>query len=91
MPLYDLECQCGYAGEHISGINEVLNCPVCNKPMKRLLSCAKFIGVRSEGYHDDTLGAFITSNSQRRRLMAEQGVSEYNHINTRVSDKGRWV
>ena len=66
-------------------------CPNCKKDLKRLPPRCFFQGVRSEGYYDDTLGAFIDSNSQRRRLMKEQGVSEYNKINFRTSDRGKWV
>jgi len=91
MPLYEFECQCGYKNDHIAGYDEKLKCPECKRNMKKLPSCGRFQGVPSHGYHDDTLGAFIDSNSQRRKLMKEQGVSEYNHINTRVSDWGRWV
>jgi len=91
MPLYDWFCKCGYENEHIANIDEQLPCPNCNSPMTKILSCGRFAGVRSEGYYDDTLGAFIDSNSTKRRLMADQCVSECNRINTRVSDRGRWI
>lgn len=91
MPLYDFTCVCGYENEHIANVNETLPCPACGLTMNRGLSAGRMIGVRSVGYYDDTLGAFIDSNSQRRRLMKEQGVSEYNKINHRVTDRGKWV
>lgn len=59
MPIYDYACKCGCTGEFITKFDEHKECPDCGEIMERQISAAKFMGVKSYGYYDDTLGAFI--------------------------------
>lgn len=79
MPLYDMQCQCGYEGEHIAKIDESLACPDCGSPMRRQMPSSHGISMGAagaQGYYDDNLGCYINSNRQRREEMKRQGVAE---------------
>ena len=93
MPLYDFECSCGCIKEFIAAIDEIKKCPACGCKMKRLIPSSFSInmGVGPYGYYDDDLQTYVHTNKHRRQVMKEQGVSEINKKNTRVSDKGKWV
>ena len=47
MPMYDFECECGYASERmlaISGRDEPQECPKCKKMMKRTVGAPALHG-----------------------------------------------
>ncbi|MBT7628786.1 MAG: zinc ribbon domain-containing protein [Desulfobacula sp.] len=78
MPIFDYKCECGKEIEVITRHDENAKCPECGKEMKRLLTgkIGISMGVGPYGYYDDTLGAYVSTNAERKRLMKEQGVSE---------------
>ena len=79
MPIYDYVCKCGYSGEHIAKPDEVwIDCPKCKIQMKRQFH-SRFgiaMGVGAYGYFDENLNTYIRTNTQKREVMREQGVSE---------------
>jgi len=80
MPLYDMKCQkCGKEEERIARIDEdSLPCTSCGGNAKRQLH-GRFgisMGVGAYGYFDENLGCYIGTNAEKKRVMAEQGVSE---------------
>jgi predicted nucleic acid-binding Zn ribbon protein len=79
IPLYDYSCACGYKGEHIAKIDEMVKCPDCNFEMKREMPFTHGINMGAAGatgYYDDNLQTYIHSNRQRREEMKRQGVAE---------------
>jgi putative FmdB family regulatory protein len=79
MPLYDMECKCGYTGEHIAKVEEKTPCPKCGKIMQRVMPHTHGISMGAAGatgYYDDNLQTYIHSNRQRREEMKRQGVTE---------------
>jgi len=39
MPIYDVECPgCGWAGEVIANVNDMIDCPLCGATAKRIIS-----------------------------------------------------
>lgn len=79
MPLYDFECFCGYSGDHITKIDEELECPMCGMTMTRVMPSTHGINMGAAGaygYWDDNLDKYISTNRQRREEMRRQGVSE---------------
>jgi hypothetical protein len=77
MPLFDYECSCGSKEEVFCRAGDVIACQSCGRLMDRLMPSQISInmGVPWTGYHDETLGKFITTNKQRREECARQGVT----------------
>ena len=79
MPLYGYSCACGTVADLITGVNEIPNCPECGNPMKREFHAQFGINrgpVPITGYFDENLGRFIRTNTHRKEVMRELGVSE---------------
>jgi putative FmdB family regulatory protein len=80
MPLYSYKCKCGYEGDHVGKVKDVkIKCPKCGHKMMRQFHSSYGINVGpvgNHGHYDETLGEFISTNAQRKRLMQEQGLSE---------------
>lgn len=81
MPMYDVECDQGHQGEVLTSIEDRFTpCRTCGEPTMRIWLRSSS-GVLSDAldYVDDNLGPepiHITSRSQRKRLMAERGLTE---------------
>jgi putative FmdB family regulatory protein len=80
MPLYDFKCSyCEYTDEHVAHIDENSYCPNCGELLERQFPCTHGINMGASGaygYFDDNLNCYIETNSQRKREMRKQGVSE---------------
>lgn len=80
MPLYPYECpKCGQAEDIITPVNFMASCKKCGTVMKRKFHAQFGINrgpVPAAGYFDDNLGCFIRTNTHRKEVMKEQGVSE---------------
>jgi len=78
--MYDYSCpECGERLDiWAKPDDKTLYCELCGSLMKRQLHAQYGIsmgGVPTGGYYDDTLGAHIETQAQKRRLMKEQGVT----------------
>jgi len=76
MPLYDYSCSCGETGEFITPMDKNQICPHCGKEMTRLLHSR--YGIRCgviDTYYDEGLGRYITSDTHKRHVMREMGVT----------------
>jgi putative FmdB family regulatory protein len=83
--LYDFECRiCGNKTEEYFKVDDrpkSLPCPSCGtrNGMRQIFSSSYGIsmnGVPAGGYFDESLGTYVNSVAQKRRLMKEQGVHE---------------
>ena len=77
--LYDYECQkCGYQVEHLTAKGDTFTCPVDGEVLKQMPPVFRInMGpVPVTGHYDDNLQTFIRSNSHRKEVMLEQGVTE---------------
>ena len=77
--LYDFQCsECGHTKEYIVEENETVSCPNDGSELKRLPPVFRInMGpVPLTGYYDDNLQTYITSNTHRKKVMEQQGVSE---------------
>lgn len=79
MPLYDFKCRkCGNIEERVARFDEEIVACRCGGTAERQFHSNYGInmGVGAYGYYDDTLHTYVNSNSHRRKVMKEQGVSE---------------
>jgi len=79
MPIYDFKCRkCGKLEERITHFDEQITACSCGGTADRQFHCSYGInmGVGAYGYYDETLQTYINSNSHKRTVMKEQGVSE---------------
>jgi len=78
MPVYDYKCKCGTTTEEFCKWDKKISCPSCKKPMDRVISGRVGIsmGVGPYGYYDENLQAYVGTNADKKRIMAEQGVAE---------------
>lgn len=77
MPLFDYECKCGEKTERITRNGEKVFC-ACGAEMEKVFS-GQFgisMGVGPYGYYDENLQAYVGTNAEKKRIMAEQGVHE---------------
>lgn len=77
--LYDFECNyCGRQKEFMVYPDEEPECPLCCCDMKRLPPVFRInMGpVPLVGYWDDNLNTYIRTNTHRKQIMADQGVTE---------------
>jgi len=93
MPLYSLECpQCRQVSEHLMGMDDnrtLIKCTYCAGPMNRNEHRAYYAdpvmiigdtcsgGCNFSGYYDEGLGAYVSSRTHRKNLMAAKGLTEY--------------
>ena len=80
MPIYDYECpNCGTVENIIAKMDDnTLVHDKCQGRMRRLISGSFYINmgpVGAYGYHDETLGKYISTNKQWREEMRKQGVT----------------
>ena len=79
--LYDYECKkCGFTNEYITDIDldETFLCPVDGEVLMQMPPVFRInMGpVPLAGYYDDNLQTFIRTNTHRKQVMEEQGVTE---------------
>ena len=77
--LYDYECQkCGHTAEHLTRTGDVFKCPEDGEVLKRMPPIFRINRgpVPIAGYYDDNLQTFIRTNTHRKQVMEQQGVSE---------------
>jgi putative FmdB family regulatory protein len=81
MPLYEFECTaCQLLSDFVKKMGDFeQDCPNCDQPMKKLISHVNInVGpVPITGYWDDTLQTYIQTNTHRKQVMEEQGVTEF--------------
>ena len=79
MPIYDYKCQrCENIKEIIARFDATTQFCECGGTMTRLIGTHFGIsmGAGAYGYYDENLGTYIHSNTHKRQVMQEQGVSE---------------
>jgi len=77
--LNDYRCpDCGFEHEIICDPDEPQECPMCEHEMARQFPAFKVNTgpVPVTGYYDDNLQSFVRTNTHRKQLMEEQGVTE---------------
>lgn len=85
MPIYDFICKrCNAKIEIIRSVNESgdVECPRCKIPMSRDFSDLKEISivksaVPPEGKYSYAFGKYITTDSERKRLIEEKGLKDH--------------
>lgn len=81
MPIYEFECpNCTNMDEFVKKTGDFVQiCPVCGLRMDKLISRVNInVGpVPIMGYYDDNLQMYIRSNTHRKQVMREQGVTEF--------------
>lgn len=78
--LFDFECvECGSKFERLRKNEETVNCPVCNSTLVDKLPPKFNVAMGAAGaygYFDETLGKYISTNTERKEEMRRQGVTE---------------
>lgn len=76
--LYDYQCEkCGHTAEHLTRTGDVFKCPEDGTVLKRMPPVFRInMGATVHGYYDDNLQTFIRTNTHRKEVMLEQGVTE---------------
>lgn len=90
--LNDFICPgCGLEQERIHSETEVVQCRNCDSVLQKLPPKFRInVGpVPQHGYYDENLDTYINSNTHRKEVMREQGVSEKG--STPKPDGEAWV
>lgn len=89
--MYDYKCsRCQTVRECIVDETETPKCTQCFTILDRMPSHFRVsMGVGAYGYYDETLGAHVSTNREKRQLMQVQGVCERGA--TPKPDGGAWV
>ena len=77
--LYDYECpKCGHTAEHLTRTGDVFICPEDGGVLKQMPPIFRInMGpVPITGHYDEGLQTFIRTNTHRKQVMEEQGVTE---------------
>jgi putative FmdB family regulatory protein len=79
MPIYDYKCtKCNAIKEMLAGFNDTTRPCACGGQMSRMISTHFGInmGAGAYGYYDENLQTYIHSNTHKKQVMQEQGVTE---------------
>jgi len=98
MPVYDFECAaCDGILERLVGYEERDEqcCPECGARLQRLPAVPQLntAACRMDTYYDETLGAEIHTERQRRYLMEQKGLTDYepDSDTKKIRDEMRYV
>lgn len=89
--LYDFKCSCGRIVERLIRGDEKIHCLFCGGEMERQFPLVRVnMGpAGAHGYFDENLGAYVSTNAERKRLCREQGVTPQG--DTPKPDGEAWV